>query len=94
MTRNEQQAVGIFLVLGLGLVLLLTMKRTGSYSNNSSIRFIPARKPEENKPASIRFIREPEQEAAAYDNEEIREIEYNELGLPKRIVIHRHARVA
>ena len=27
----------------------------------------------------------------SYDNEEIREIEYNADGLPSRIVIHRHA---
>lgn len=27
-----------------------------------------------------------------YDNEEIREITYNEDGLPTRIVIHRHAK--
>lgn len=27
----------------------------------------------------------------SYDNEEIREIEYNNEGLPKRITIHRHA---
>lgn len=29
-----------------------------------------------------------------YDNEEVREIEYNNDGLPTRITIHRHASVA
>jgi hypothetical protein len=29
-----------------------------------------------------------------YDNEEIREIEYNAEGLPSKITIHRHAAVA
>jgi hypothetical protein len=30
----------------------------------------------------------------SYDNEEVREIEYNNDGLPTRITIHRHARAA
>lgn len=32
--------------------------------------------------------------SGSYDNEEIREIEYNADGLPIRIVIHRHAAIA
>lgn len=68
---------GATLVLGLiGLGLLLLW--ANSRQGAGAVQSYSA------QPASIK-------PSKSYDNEEIREITYNDDGLPTRIVIHRHA---
>ncbi len=65
--------------------------------------FLMARNPQQavtsQQPRYIVTPMEPDGEptltpSRTYENEEVREISYNELGLPTRIVITRHARAA
>lgn len=74
---------GILLIIGAILGLYLMTKK----SDNSGVSsYAPEPSPE------LPPIRLHPQKS--YDNEEVREIEYNADGLPTRITIHRHARAA
>jgi len=88
----------LFGLLGLGALLLLgkrdSIQQQGDYAERSDpyfpaenrLHFIPTNRAPAYQP--------PVQATNAYDNEEVREITYNDDGLPTRIVIHRHAKVA
>lgn len=78
----DDKAVIIFGLLGLGLLFMLTRgssNRHSSYSESIALPFKPTNRVSEGH---------------HYKNKEVREITYNEDGLPTRIVIHRDARVS
>jgi hypothetical protein len=84
MNKNDGMVLFIAaLVLG-GLFLL--MKRSPAAGVAALPQYSP--EPSVSPDAPLRLT------PRAYDNEEVREIEYNADGLPSRITIHRHARAS
>lgn len=73
---------GILIIIGAILGLYLLTKKSDNSGVSSYVNPISELPP-------IRL--HPQK---SYDNEEVREIEYNADGLPTRITIHRHARAA
>lgn len=80
----ENRGLGLFFLLALGVVGIVIATRSSKPA--------PASPPSDFTPAQP--SRQPNYQPVAYENEEIRSIEYNADGLPVRIVIHRHAIVA
>ena len=92
MDSENKAALGMFIIVGLGIIglLLITSRPNSQYARKADTF------PRSNI-IRLKTLKESEavvNEPAAYKNEEIREIEYNDLGLPTRIVIHRNARIA
>ena len=74
---------------GLGILFLITLGVVGIAIATHSSKATP---PSGFAPAQP--ARQYNYQPVAYENEEVREIEYNGDGLPVKIVIHRHAVVA
>jgi len=77
---------------GLGILFLITLGVVGIAIATRGSNPVPDAPPSGFTPAQP--ARQFNYQPVAYENEEVREIEYNEFLLPKRIVIHRHAVVA
>ena len=92
MNKDSSNNMGIFffLLLGMGALFLFTRRQPTQSSYQPENYYEPEPPP---IPLSSIAIR-PQARITpqnSYDNEEVREITYNDDGLPTRIVIHRHA---
>ena len=84
-SKKGDSNMGIFILLFFGIAVAYGFSRRSPVQDNY----------EQPRPRRLRAAYQPDSIPRItpnnYDNEEVREITYNDDGLPTRIVIHRHA---